>query len=280
MQQDTLVASRDVQDLGHLVRIVAFDVSEGDDRALPVGQRGQRRSQLIVELGDQRMLLRQRPRRRWLAPMTRKRLAGALEPCGVDRGALILCTGQAAPGDDAMLPRPRRFAVFARIRYTQVLSDERPSNVSMPLSTASQASCTTSAADSSVETNVRASRSIPGDHASTASANTASSPEPSRAASSSSGGMLRSSSAWLAIVEHGHLLAGLHSGGFVPHSDVDIFRLVAVEAPLRCLNSDQVKAAGGIMSTGWLLDRVLGLPPASTSDVAVHADIAATARRR
>src|SRR5690606_40363782 len=60
----------------------------------------------------------------------------------------------------------------------------------MPSMTANQASWTTSAADSAVETNPRATLSMPGDHASTTRANAASSPAMRPPTSSSSVGMV------------------------------------------------------------------------------------------
>jgi hypothetical protein len=53
---------------------------------------------------------------------------------------------------------PRVFAMFVRIRNIQVLSDERPSNRSIPFSTPIQVSCTTSSATAALGTYMRATR--------------------------------------------------------------------------------------------------------------------------
>ncbi|WP_405064691.1 hypothetical protein OG474_37895 [Kribbella sp. NBC_01505] len=58
----------------------------------------------------------------------------------------------------------------------------------MPSITASQVSCTTSAADSSVDTNERATLSIPPDQRSSSTATMSSSPARNRAMSTSSAG--------------------------------------------------------------------------------------------
>ena len=80
---------------------------------------------------------------------------------------------------------------FARMLNTQVLSDDRPSNRSRPRTTASQVSCTTSWAEASVDTYVRATRSSIGDHAATTAANAVSSllRRRTRSASTSAAGM-------------------------------------------------------------------------------------------
>ena len=75
---------------------------------------------------------------------------------------------------DSRTPRVR--PTFARMLKTQVRSDDRPSNRPSPRTTASHVSWTTSWAEASVDTYVRATRSSLGDHASTTAANAVSSP--------------------------------------------------------------------------------------------------------
>ena len=56
----------------------------------------------------------------------------------------------------------RVLALLVRMRKIQVFSDERSSKRSIPVSTASHASCTTSSATARLETYIVASRSIDG----------------------------------------------------------------------------------------------------------------------
>jgi hypothetical protein len=136
MEQHTLIRLRKLESVTDLLCAPALDVTQRDDRA-------SNRSS-----GHARGGIPQ-----WPSRVKRE---------GSTAGSRPLSSSKEENGMLRASRTPRVFAVFATMRKSHVLSDERPSNLSMPLSTPSHASWTTSSATARLETYICATRSIAG----------------------------------------------------------------------------------------------------------------------